>query len=74
MISVCYLELSDYINDYHVLHVYSIYDRHFLPFGRAVLYNRVGGRSLCCKGFAVDNHRPDLTNQTSSFAPSADPT
>ncbi len=34
MISVCYLELSDYINDYHVLHVYSIYDRHFLPFGR----------------------------------------
>jgi hypothetical protein len=29
---------------------------------------------LCCKGFAVDNHRPDLTNQTSSFAPRADPT
>jgi hypothetical protein len=24
---------------------------------------------LRCKGFAVDNHRPDLTNHTASFAP-----
>ena len=37
MISVYYLELADYINDHHVLHVDSIYDRHFLPFERADL-------------------------------------
>ncbi len=37
MISEYYLELTDYINDYHVLYVDSIYDRHFLPFGRADL-------------------------------------
>ena len=37
MISVYYLELADYINDHHVLYVDSIYNRHFLPFGRADL-------------------------------------
>ena len=37
MISVYYLELADYINDHNVLHVDSIYDRHFLPFERADL-------------------------------------
>jgi hypothetical protein len=34
MISEYYLELADYTNDHHILHVDSIYDRHFLPFGR----------------------------------------
>jgi hypothetical protein len=37
-----------------VFNVLSIHNRHFLPFRRAALYNRVGGRSLRCKGFAVD--------------------
>ena len=31
MISVYYLEMADYINEHHVLHVNSIYDRHFFP-------------------------------------------
>ncbi len=65
--------------DLSVFNVLSIHNRHFLPFRRrpnlpAVLYNRVGWEALRCKGFAVDNYRPDLTNQTASFAPRADPT
>ncbi len=47
MISVYYLELADYINDHHVLHVDSIYDRHFLPFERADLTASVLLRPIC---------------------------
>jgi hypothetical protein len=37
MISVCYFDLVDYFNDHYVFHVDSIYNRHFLPYGRADL-------------------------------------
>ena len=47
MISVYYLELTDYINDHHVLHVDSIYDRHFLPFGRADLTASASLQRIC---------------------------
>jgi hypothetical protein len=42
--------------DISVFNVLSIHNRHFLPFRRAVLYNRVGWEALRCKGFAVDNY------------------
>jgi hypothetical protein len=47
MASVYYLELADYINEHHVLHVDSIYDRHFLPFERADLTASVLLRPIC---------------------------
>jgi len=37
MLSVYYLDLADYINGNHVLHIDSIYNRPFLPNGRADL-------------------------------------
>jgi hypothetical protein len=55
--------------DNSVFNVLYMHNRHFLPFRRAVLYNRVGWEALRCKGFAVDDYRPDLTNQTASLAP-----
>ena len=42
--------------DFSVLDVLSIYNRHFLPFRRADLNDRVGGRLLRCKGFTVDDY------------------
>ncbi len=49
-----YIILPENQIDNTVFNVISINNRHFLPFRRAVLYNRVDGRSLRCKGFAVD--------------------
>jgi hypothetical protein len=54
-ISVLYFILARNKSDNSVFNVFIVHNRHFLPFGRALLYNRVGGRSLRCKGFAVDD-------------------
>jgi hypothetical protein len=42
--------------DFSVLDVLSIYNRHFLPFRRVDLNDRVGGRLLRCAPFVVDDH------------------
>jgi hypothetical protein len=41
MIFVYYFDFSDYFNDHYVLYVDSIYNRHFLPYGRRLLYDLV---------------------------------
>ena len=56
MISVYYLELADYINDHHVLHVDSIYNRHFLPFGRTDLTTSASLQPIC--GSSLQLHGP----------------
>ena len=42
--------------DFSVLDVILIHNRHFLPFRRVDLNDRVGGRLLRCGPFVVDDH------------------
>ena len=47
MIFVYYFDFSDYFNDHYVLYVDSIYNRHFLPYGRADLTASASLQRIC---------------------------
>jgi len=58
MISKCYFNLVDYFSDHYIFHVGSIYNRHFLPFGRTDLATAASLQPI--RGSLLQLHGPLL--------------